>query len=247
MKLTDLCGINVGMEERLRRGGITSVEQFWHLSPKHARRIWGSVDGERFWYRLRGYEVPDQETKTSMIGHSRVLDPELRTPDAAYKVVRRLTIKAATRLRRKEFYATSFRLSVRFHSGQRWANEAKLSPAQDNFTFLKVLEELWDQMAAQLLNARRYHMAGDKPVKVSIAMSNLCRREDITPDLFNQDSTAYQKLQKRNEALSGVMDELNKKYGAETLQIGVSPKTRAGYVGTKIAFSRVPDMAEFSE
>ena len=247
MKLTDLCGINVGMEARLRRAGITSVEQFWHLSPKHARRVWGSVEGERFWDRLRGYEIPEQETKTSLVGHSRVLDPELRTPEAAYQVVRRLTIKAATRLRRKEFFATGFVFAIRFQSGVRWAQDVRLSPAQDNFTFLKALEGLYTQMADDVMTGRAYRQTRDRPFKVSVSLHGLCRREEITPDLFDQSSAAYQDLQHKNAALSKVMDDLNGKYGAETLRLGVTPQTRAGYVGTKIAFSRVPDMAEFSE
>lgn len=247
LALTDLTGINTGVAARLERGGVRSVEQLWHISPKHARRIWGSVEGERFWYRLRGYEIPDQQTKTSVIGHSRVLDPELRTPDSAYKVGRRLTIKAATRLRRKEFYAKRFSLSVRFQSGNKWGQEAKFAAAQDNFTFLYALEELWDRLAAQIIAAPDFRRSGDRPVKIAIAMYDLCRNEDITPDLFDMGAADVQKQQKRHMALSQVMDDLNQKYGAETLQIGVSPKTKAGFVGTKIAFSRVPDMAEFSE
>ena len=247
LALTDLTGINTGIAGRLQRGGVTTVEQLWHLSPKHARRIWGSVEGERFWYRLRGYEIPEQQTKTSMIGHSRVLDPELRTPDEAHKVVRRLTIKAATRLRRKDFYAKRFSLSVRFHSGYKWAQEAKFSAVQDNFTFLHALEELWDRLSGEINADPNFRRSGERPVKIGIAMYDLCRSEDITPDLFDIGAPGVQKQQKRNEALSQVMDDLNQKYGAETLQIGVSPKTKAGFVGTKIAFSRVPDMAEFSE
>ncbi|MED5422928.1 MAG: impB/mucB/samB family protein, partial [Pseudomonadota bacterium] len=202
---------------------------------------------ERFWYRLRGYEIPDQETKTTMIGHSRVLDTELRNADAAYQVVRRLTIKAATRLRRKEFFAAGFVFAIRFQSGQRWARDVRLSPAQDNFTFLKALEGLWTQMADEVMASRAYRQTRDRPFKVSVSLHGLYRRQDITPDLFDQSSESYQALTHKNEALSQVMDNLNSKYGAETLRLGVSPKTRAGYVGTKIAFSRVPDQAEFFE
>ena len=73
----------------------------------------------------------------------------------------------------------------------------------------------------------------------------LCKREEITPDLFDRASPAYQKVSQRNDALSVTMDRLNDKYGAETIRLGVSPKTSAGFVGTKIAFSRVPDLTEF--
>ena len=39
LKLTDLTGINVNMEYRLNKAGIYSVEQFYNLSPKHARSV----------------------------------------------------------------------------------------------------------------------------------------------------------------------------------------------------------------
>ncbi|PJB71022.1 MAG: impB/mucB/samB family protein [Alphaproteobacteria bacterium CG_4_9_14_3_um_filter_47_13] len=239
LKLTDLPGINVRMEERLNRAKIRTVEQFWNISPKHARAIWGSVGGERFWYNLHGYDVPDIVTKTSVIGHSRVLDPDLRHPDAARLVTRRLVVKAASRLRRKEFYATCFSMSVRINGDQRWAAEIRLSPAQDNFSFLKALDVLWMKMIADC--------RPEKIRKSAICLTGLCRREEITPDLFDTNSDAYKKLRDKNDILSGVIDGLNKKYGAETVRIGVSPKTSSGYVGTKIAFARIPDKAEFRE
>lgn len=241
LKLRDLCGINVGMEARLHKAGIRTVEQLYNLNPKHARKIWGGVGGERFWYNLHGYEVPVLDTNRSMIGHSRILDHELRPVEQARQVARRLTIKAASRLRRMEFYSTSFDLSVRSkdHGEQRWSAGLDLSPSQDNFAFLNALDELWAAMMATL-----------KPTlikKVSVTMTGLCKREEITPDLFDTASPQFQKIQNRNEKLSGLMDALNTKYGSETIRLGVSPQTRAGFVGTKIAFNRIPDTAEFHE
>ena len=239
LKLTDLPGINVNMEARLKRAGITSIEQLWNISPKHARAAWRSVGGEKFWYNLHGYDIPDTQTKTTTIGHSRVLEPALRNPAAARLVARRLTIKAASRLRRTGFYATRFYLSARAADGNEWAGEARLSPSQDNFAFLHALDDLWAEM-----------MAGIAPQtlkKVSLTLHGLCRREEITPDLFDTSSDTYQKLAQKNETISRAMDKLNEKYGAETLKLGVSPQTQAGYVGTKIAFARIPDAAEFWE
>ena len=245
LKLTDLPGINVNMQERLRKCGITTVEALWHISPKHARRAWGSVEGERFWYNLHGYEVPERETSRSMIGHSRMLDPEHRMPSVARLVARRLTTKAAARLRRQDFYATSFHLGVRLSTGEKWGAGVQLSPSQDNFAFLKALEELWQQMYKSL----PHQGGGNRPLlkKVSVTMHGLCKRAEITPDLFDTTSASFQELQIQDKALSKVVDTLNERYGAETVQIGVSPKTRAGHVGTKVAFSRIPDLAEFHE
>ncbi len=239
--LTDLPGINVRMEARLNQAGIRSVEDFWNMSPKHARRVWGGVGGERFWYNLHGYDIPDQRTTTSMVGHSRMLDSDLRTPDRAREVARRLTTKAASRLRRHGLYATLFHFGARTVDDERWAGDVKLSPCQDNYAFLHALDDLWAAMA------QSGTMGRSRFKKVSVTMHGLCRREEITPDLFDMKSDALRKLQKKHDALTGLMDGINKKYGAESIQLGPSPKTSAGFLGTKIAFSRVPDMEEFVE
>lgn len=235
LDLTDLPGINTRMEQRLNKAGIKTVEQFWNISPKHARMIWGSVSGERFWYNLHGYHIPDLETNPSVIGHSRILDPELRPIEKAREVARRLTIKAATRMRRKELFATRFYMSVRIDDTHRWSGEMHLTPAQDSFTFLEQLEDMWAIML-QETGTRRLK-------KISVTLHGLKKANEINLDLFE----TVTKETRRNEALSQVMDKLNEKYGAETLQLGPAPKTRAGHLGTKIAFSRVPEMAEFNE
>ncbi len=240
LRLTDLPGINVNMERRLNRAGVFTVEQFWNLSPKHARHIWGSVGGERFWYNLRGYDVPEQETKRRVIGHSRVLDPEIRSPEAARQMARRLTVKAASRMRRENFFATVFFLSARTCDYRRWAGEVRLHPSADNHSFLEALDGLWDAMLADFSPYIRLK-------KVSVTLTGLCRREEITPDLFDTGSPAVRKQLDRHENLSGAIDMLNRKYGAETVRLGCTPGTRAGHVGTKISFTRIPEMAEFTE
>ena len=83
--------------------------------------------------------------------------------------------------------------------------------------------------------------------KVSVNMHGLCERQQITPDLFDTASQSFQTLQKKNDKLSTVMDGINAKYGSETLTLGIPPQSKAGFVGTKIAFSRIPDVAEFYE
>lgn len=39
LALLDLCGIGANIERRLNRAGIKTVEQFWNITPKHARKI----------------------------------------------------------------------------------------------------------------------------------------------------------------------------------------------------------------
>ncbi len=237
LKLTDLPGINTRMEQRLWRARIRTVEDLWRSSPKQARAAWGSVEGERFWYNLHGHEIPDRITHKSMVGHSRILDPDLRPVAAAWNVAHRLTVKAASRLRRDDYYATRFALSVRTSGNDRWAREIRLPPAQDDFGFIQGVQALWSAMRAEL---NPTHIK-----KISVSLYGLCQRGEITPDLFEQASPAYQRLVTRHEKLSGVIDQINIKNGREAVRLGQTPATLAGYLGTKIAFNRVPEMGEF--
>jgi DNA polymerase-4 len=86
-----------------------------------------------------------------------------------------------------------------------------------------------------------------KLLQVSVYLSGLCTRQDITPDLFDTSSEAYQRLQARRDTLTAAMDRINKRFGADAVTLGLVPETQAGYVGTKISFTRVPELEEFSE
>ncbi|MBC8049344.1 MAG: impB/mucB/samB family protein, partial [Chitinophagales bacterium] len=142
LKLRDLPGIGERMEQRLTKAGVTSVGKLWNLAPKQARAIWGSVGGERFWYSLHGFDVPDLATNKSVIGHSRVLDPQSRRPREARLVARTLAMKAAYRLRHYGLAAGGFFLAGdKWESG--WASQARFSPTQDSFELLKWLDALW--------------------------------------------------------------------------------------------------------
>lgn len=248
LALTDLPGINVRMEERLYRAGIRTVEDLWNTSPKQARSIWGSVGGERFWYWLHGYDVPHIQTNSCMVGHSRVLDPDMRIPEKARQMTRRLLFKATARLRRMGFYAGSLSLSVRFLDDRRWAWDVDFHAAHDFFTFMQHLDDMWTMMCTQTMDCtpettpRRMMMK-----KVSVILHKLRKKEEITDDLFDEGLKDRQRLLSRRESLSDAMEKINTKYRRETVSIGLVPQTLAGHVGTKIAFSRVPDREEFTE
>ena len=238
LRLQDFPGIGENMERRLNRGGIWTVEQLWNTAPKHLRKLWGSVEGEKFWYRLHGHDIPDAEHGKVMVGHSRVLDPAHRSPNMAKQITRRLTVKAAGRLRRYGMLAGRFSLSVRTTDGDKWAREVRIPPSNDNLTFIHRMNDLWRQMGAELHPWRLK--------KTSVVMYDLQKPETVTDDLFSLTSVR-QKERRVAAALSAGMDALNKKYGPNTLHFGACPQTLSEYVGTKIAFARIPDQEEFWE
>ncbi len=238
LKLPDLCGIGRNIEHRLNRAGIKTIEQLWNLPPKHARKIWGSVAGEIFWYRLHGYDIPDKPTNKSVIGHSRVLDPNIRGMNEAYTMAQHLTIKACTRLRRYNIFAGHFALGIRTVDDSYWSNDTSFAPTQDNFTVISALDRLWHTMQKDIGRYTRL-------MKVSVSLYGLYEQTEVTLDLFENVPEKTKTV--KNIDLSRAMDILNKKFGNNTIHLGSTPKTSAGYVGTKIAFTRVPEMEEFGE
>src|ERR1035437_9804418 len=126
LQLRDLPGIGPNMEQRLNHAGIYDMKKLFSMQPKHMRAVWGSLWGEKMWYYLSGYEIPDQETTRSSIGHSHVLAPEMRPPAQAWHIARRLTVKATARLRRMDYYAGAFSVSIRLENGSRFGLEAPI-------------------------------------------------------------------------------------------------------------------------
>lgn len=257
LPLGDIPGIGAGMAERLRKNGITDFHGLWSLSPKHARAIWHSVQGERFWYALHGYEVAEPDTKTMMFGHSRVLTAGYRTPDKARAVARALLLKAAARLRMAALLATRLSLSVRTHTGGHWEREIAFEPSSDSHYFLRALGILWEAFAAP---ERTGDLGG-----VTVILSGLCAPDDprVTQgDLFSP-APAVARCKDKNR-LWAVIDEINRDPDGRFARLAVGGKARRGgstlprhvmladqreidldYLGTKIAFSRVPKAEEF--
>jgi DNA polymerase-4 len=247
LNLTDLPGIGANIEKRLNLAGITSVSQFWNMPPKQARKIWGSVEGEKFWYRLQGYEVPYQPTGKAMIGHSRVLDPDLRSAEKARLMARRLLVKAVGRLRKANLYAGVLSIGVTvqgesYEHRLRWREERRVNYTQDPFVLSEILEELWCEMRLYFA-AIGYKEPRFK--KVSALLLSLREKHEITEDLFASRAPESALKLEKQENLTKALEGLRDKYQREIVTMGLSPKTLAGYVGTKIAFNRVPNQDEF--
>jgi DNA polymerase IV len=239
LKLRDLPGIGPNMEKRLNNAGVFDMQKLLTLQPKHMRAIWGNLWGEKMWYFLRGYEIPDQATSRSSIGHSHVLAPEMRPPSQAWTIAQRLTTKCAARLRRMEYFAGAFSLSLRLESGSRYGLEARIPHAQDSFTFLEILQEMWAEIIRETKTQRIK--------KVSVTLNGLTPANQVQPDLFASIDTQKEKRREKNEGISKAMDILNQKFGKDTVTVGMTAQQGKSFTGTKIAFTRIPDIEEFVE
>jgi DNA polymerase-4 len=239
LALRDLPGIGRSMERRLQRAGVMDWPGLWALSQAQMHGIWGSVEGTRFWQLLRGADLPEIETERRTVGHSHVMAPALRAPAEAIHVAQRLTQKAASRLRRMEYYASAMYFGARLENGDRVRENEKLFRAQDNMSFLHALERMWARSIGQ--------MPGCRVKKVSVVLHGLTPAADVQPDLLAALPRKPGLAPVRAESLSRAMDRLNHRFGRDTVLLGMLPAQGKQFSGSKIAFTRIPQREEFFE
>ncbi len=201
LKLQDFPGIGPRMERRLMAQGVTSVRHLLALTPAQMCHVWGSrVHGWRWWYLLRGEDVPEKPTKRRTVGHSHVLPPELRTDGGSKAVLAKLTHKVAARLRRMNYWAGGIVVGVSYVGGESWYEATSVAHCQDTLTVLRAADSLW---------VRRPH---GRPLKVSITLTDLVPARSATPSLFDHDRQLVD--------LCHIIDRLNRVFGPNTVYFG---------------------------
>jgi DNA polymerase-4 len=220
--LTDLTGISGAMLERLNRHGIDSVESLCRASRAALRKVWGGVEGERFYDRLRGLELVTPPSQRRSLGHSHVLPPQLRHDGGAFAVLSKLTQKAALRLRAEGRLAGRMGVRVSWRRHDTWEAAAKFAPMQDTLGFLRVLAALWAQ--------RPRH---GEPMKVSMVFGDLAPASQETLHLFH-DGT-------RTPGLDGAFDKIRRRFGNSALFYGGAFLANQE-APMRISFTHIPDL-----
>jgi DNA polymerase-4 len=232
LALDDLPGISRAMKVRLEAAGIWNVPALYRTDPKEARAIWHSVAGERFVRELRGEVAVWPETQRGMFGHAQVLTGANRSPEGARLVARRLLVKAAARLRREGYFARSLSVGVKCARHGRQSRDGGIQATQDTFFLLETFGRYWGRLQVA------------QPLAVHVTLGDLVAAGNHVPDLF-ESRTAGQPNPR--EALCGMIDEINRKYGQDTVRFGPLPQHRVAYTGAKIAFGRIPVWQDFLE
>ena len=243
LTLRDLPGVGARMEERLQKQGIRTMPQLLALDRENLNRVWGSINGEKLWYWLRGEDFQDAELEhQKSISQSHVLPPELRTEDGCYAVAHKLLHKAAMRLRTARLWTTQVSLTIKYaapkeqaqkqHSSgihqTSWSEGLSVIECQDNQTLIEALQKLWA--------ARPHDEKHRKPFYVGVWLGNLVPDHLHTLSLFSGLETES----KRNR-LTSTMDALNHKYGTATIFSASMLLARAA-APTRIAFTSIPDL-----
>lgn len=242
LTLRDIPGVGAKVEARLNARGIASIADFCARAPASAGGALGSVVGDRLWWRLHGEDFADAPAKSKSIGHSHVLAPQRRDPESVRLVARRLLMKAASRLRRGGFTTTRLVLSARLESGGDWRRELRLAATADSFALIDALGRLWPALLRALVDG------GLRVRTIGVTLAEVAPEAAPQPSLFAHLPPADPLARAiRMPQLSRALDRINTRWGRNAVTLGPQSGGRADHVGTKIAFGRIPDAAEFHE
>jgi DNA polymerase-4 len=233
LELRDFCGIGPSMEKRLQRAGIRTAAQLCAASREHLRAAWGSIEGERYWLQLRGFELPERKSERGSVGHSHVLGPELRDYDGARSVLFKLLAKAAMRLRNEQFLAGGLAIRIRFVGlDKRFERDLSFAPLDDTPTFLKLLADALAPLERALTRGR-WNPRRHPPLSVSVTLVGLEHSGAVSGELMPE--------RRRSRDMSAVLDAVNRRYGNNALYFGAMQNALASKAAPmRIAFGQIP-------
>ena len=232
--LRDIPGIGERMENNLKDAGITTIAALLTTQPKHMRKLWGNVTGERLWYALHGYDIQAPPSGRGMYGHGRVLPPDYRTMEHAKSASRLLIVKAARRMRRDGWNAGRIWLWLELMGDKSAYRDAWLPAVHDDQAVLSALERLWADVRRSLSHRARI-------MRLGVTLLDLTRASERQLDiLLNDDKTRL-----RWENATTVIDALNRKHGRTLVSLGPWIPPPGGYAGGKISYTRIPRAEDF--
>ena len=80
-----------------------------------------------------------------------------------------------------------------------------------------------------------------------MVLSGLTDASAMQPELFAELPEAELKKRLRSEKVSRALDRINQRFGRDSVLVGMLPSEGKSFSGTKIAFTRIPDVEEFLE
>lgn len=232
LKIRALNGIGSQMQARLARYGIDTVEKLYAANRAQLRSAWGSIEGERYYDKLRGIEPYYVKNSRSSLGHSHVLPPEQRTIQGAKAVLHRLLQKAAMRMRSYDLITSHISVKIKLRHRKtketaRFYNESGITSTDNSLKLTESLETLLHGFTALEANF--------EPIAVGINFGALINANEYMDDLFAEKPSVNEK--KLNKAL----DILNLKYGKNTVYFAGAHNALAS-APMRIAFNYVPDL-----
>jgi DNA polymerase-4 len=144
LDLIDLPGINKRFKVRLNLAGIYTPLQFLDADVlKLYKGVFKSVEGIKWFLRLRGHEVDDKIFGHHSFGQQYALGDNTTDKEKLARLIIKLSVKAGSRMRKLDYVAQGVHLWMSFENHMYWAKgkktHARVYSDQDIFRFAQIL------------------------------------------------------------------------------------------------------------
>ena len=153
--------------------------------------------------------------------------------------MKRLILKAASRLRRKNYFCKKIKISLKSQCGKQFEKNKKFSRTSDSLTLLEEVDFIWKN----ILKTHKIKIVK----KISVILYDLEFTDSPQMNFLESFDDKFQDSLKKRKRLSRTMDKINTRFGKDSITIGSISKKISRFSGTKIAFTRIPDISEFYE
>lgn len=202
LSLVDLHGINTRFAARLNAEGIFTPLQFLEASCDTLQyKVFKSIEGIRWYKRLRGYEVDDVDWGRKSFGQDYSLSNHTADPQKIAQILMKLCEKMGRRLRRSGHTASGVHVAVLHKDYTHW-HKAYMSTRP-----LFSTQDLY-RHALLIFNAKPEQKV---IIKLSVSCYNLTPRETQPQGLFEFDEDD------KNERISDALDTVNDRFGEFTI------------------------------
>lgn len=219
LKLTNLPGINVRMERRLNAVNIFTPLQLLDTDEETLiKMVCHSIDGSKWYKRLRGIEVDDWQSDIKSVGRQYVLESKTLTRRETEARILHLAEDVGYRLRSKDLYARGVYVWT-YGYDDIYSHRAKLTPAVFNSDadICRIARQLFAELPS--------------PVRIiGITLYKLQNHPETQ-------QTFWQPELDRRDRLCRASDAINLRFGSRTIHSADSAGT--DHVKTKIPFGSV--------
>ena len=224
LKLIDLPGINKKVEKRLKTYSINTPLELLDAGEETLRvQVMGSIEGTKWYFRLRGTEVDERDESTKTIGRQFVLPPNPKIDDVKMRLAH-LAEDVGYRLRSQKLYARGIYVWATFNMSERSFYVHKNILKNETFSTDSDIIEYSKNLFDEILKEAK----SDNPRIIGVTLYKL---EDTET---KQLSFGHEKQEKSKE-VAKVVDEINQRFGSRTVHSAYTLKTNED-MHTKIPF-----------